>query len=74
MEKVKQYCYDGGCDIVQTGFHLEQYFVCKKCKKEITPALKTQIDDRAKNKEVKEEHEDLFGGFGITPDDFFDGT
>jgi len=38
----KNYCYRDVCNFVQTGFHLEQYMVCTKCKEEVTEALCTR--------------------------------
>lgn len=48
---VKTYCYTHECELVKTGFHLEQYWVCKSCKKEVTDALKESIVERKKEKE-----------------------
>jgi hypothetical protein len=43
----KTYCYQKPCGpVVQTGFRLEQYYVCSHCKEEVSEALKKIIDDR----------------------------
>lgn len=44
--KVKTYCYKGDCEYILTGFHLEQYPVCKICHEEISENLKNSIDSR----------------------------
>jgi hypothetical protein len=44
MSDVKRWCYQDDCKIVQTGFHLEQYFVCKVCRLEVSEDLKTRIE------------------------------
>jgi len=35
----KNYCYKESCEFVQTGFHTEQYMVCRVCKEEVTESL-----------------------------------
>ena len=46
----KSFCYDLACGpVVKTGFHLNQYWVCKRCKLEITEALAKTIDKRTKD-------------------------
>ena len=47
-EKAKSYCYKTTCEVVETGFHLEKYQVCKTCKEEVTENLKNTINDRNK--------------------------
>jgi ATP-dependent protease Clp ATPase subunit len=40
MSDKKKYCYKSSCEFVQTGFHLEQYFVCRECKEEVSDTLR----------------------------------
>lgn len=47
-QKVKTYCYEKTCDIVEGGFHLEKYPVCRACKSEISENLKNTIESRNK--------------------------
>lgn len=45
--KIKAYCYKDGCGpVVETGFHLEKYLVCTKCKEEVTENLRDTIKSR----------------------------
>lgn len=53
MSKIRSYCYKNNCGpVVKTGFHLEEYFVCRECKEEITERLATEIKDRVVKKEI----------------------
>lgn len=47
-EAKKHYCYSDDCEIILTGFQIDQYWVCKKCKFEITEGLKQKIETRQK--------------------------
>lgn len=44
--KIKTYCYKSICQYVETGFHLEKYYVCSVCKEEISENLRNSIDSR----------------------------
>ena len=55
MSNAKNYCYKDSCEIVRSGFHLENYPVCRDCKQELTEALYRTIQERQKDKEKKNE-------------------
>ena len=43
--KIKTFCYKSDCGpIVETGFHLEKYQICTKCKEEVSEVLKDRVD------------------------------
>jgi phosphoketolase len=58
--KKKTYCYKNTCKVVQTGFHLNQYYVCSECKEEVSTHLKEIIEERKKE---GEDEPGLFGWF-----------
>lgn len=58
MSDLKNYCYKADCDIVLTGFNIEQYYVFRQCKVEVTESLKKQ---KAKSKPEVEEQYGLWG-------------
>jgi hypothetical protein len=59
MKDSKGFCYAADCGpVVQTGFHHEQYFVCRRCKSEITEHLKKQIEARNAGNEPEKEDDD----------------
>ena len=64
--KIKNYCYKVPCGpVVKTGFNLEQYFVCRECKEEVTESLADRIKEKTDaKKEVVPE--------GNSNDDFMD--
>lgn len=47
-QAVKNYCYASCGPVVVTGFHHEQYKVCKSCKQEISDALYERIKSNEK--------------------------
>ena len=51
----KSYCYKSDCEVVITGFHLEQYYSCKKCKMELTERLYNQIKERDDKKDQEDD-------------------
>lgn len=64
----KTYCYKSECNTIETGFHLEKYYVCTICHEEVTPGLHEQIIQR--KEDGAEIDEDLLMGtddgiFGI---------
>jgi hypothetical protein len=62
MSDPKQWCYQDKCGpFVQTGFHLEQYLVCKTCKEEVSCALKDRREASKRQqwrKEAAAEYQD----------------
>jgi hypothetical protein len=54
MSDKKKYCYKSSCNFVQTGFHIEQYFVCRECREEVSDSLRER-----KTEEKKAEQERL---------------
>lgn len=67
----KTYCYKNAkeCEVIETGFHLEIYPVCRKCKQEISKDLYETIKERQaiqnENKEAVDE-DDLGFLYGLT--------
>ena len=63
----KNYCYKDCCEFVQTGFHMEQYMVCRVCKEEVTQSLcdrkkeeqeaERKRQERNKQRQAQEEDE-----------------
>lgn len=47
----KAYCYKSECKAVRTGFHLENYPVCKVCRMELTEALYSKLKEKDKTLE-----------------------
>lgn len=65
----KSICYSGNCEIVETGFRLEVYYVCKTCKQEVEKDLKERTEkykelqrlrEEEKKKQEKEERNTIF--------------
>ncbi len=52
---MKNFCYSPSCNFVKTGFHLEQYWVCKFCKMEITDTLQKRKEEERKQEKEREE-------------------
>lgn len=50
----KWFCYNENCNIVQTGFQIEQYYVCTHCKQEVDTALKEKVEAKQKQKKDRE--------------------
>lgn len=51
-------CYSGDCKVTRTGFHHENYPVCKTCKQELSEDLYKRIkekDEDPKHKKVEED-------------------
>lgn len=61
--EIKRYCYASKCGpVVITGFHHEQYPVCKACKQEISERLRKEIEDRVEPKDRNKSDDDGFDG------------
>ncbi len=59
--KIKEYCYDNKCNIVYTGFHLENYPVCTVCKQEVSKSIAKRFEDNNKfDNEAQKSIDDLF--------------
>jgi hypothetical protein len=73
---IKTYCYKQECGpVIETGFNLEKYQVCTKCKEEVNEILKGQIDYKVSQRDpVKEvlDSDDWEEGDGL-PGFFFPG-
>lgn len=73
---VKTFCWKpwGECNIIKTGFHLEQFFVCTTCKSEVSEGLK-DLKEAAepKKKEPEPDQDDIdywtTGGWNPMGDD-----
>lgn len=55
---IKTYCYSKDCDIVDTGFRIEVYYVCKKCKQEVSKYLKDDVNQRKEEEARRKEEQD----------------
>lgn len=75
MSKPKSSCYEQDCSgpVVETGFRLDQFLVCKKCKSEITKQLAEDIEYRKEKKESLADdefnHPELWGIYYGNSDD-----
>lgn len=51
----KTFCYSDECEIIETGFRLEVYYVCKKCKMEVNKDFKERNEYHREQKRLREE-------------------
>ena len=51
----KTFCYSNICNIVETGFRLDVYYVCKECKQEVDKNFKERMDRYHEEERLKEE-------------------
>lgn len=51
----KSFCYSGDCEIIETGFRLEVYYVCRKCKQEVEKGLKERVEEYKELQKLREE-------------------
>jgi len=54
----KKTCYSSECKVTRTGFHHENYPVCKTCKQELSENLYERIKDKEQIPEKKNVGED----------------
>lgn len=57
------YCYKSDCEIVQTGFHIQQFLVCRTCKREVAESLAATIKEKNEKKPEKEINSAYYEGY-----------
>jgi hypothetical protein len=67
---IKTVCYSGTCEIVESGFHLEKYKVCRTCKLEVSAELARRLEEKkaskAESKKIEiEDQDDYFDMYDI---------